>query len=495
MAIGITPSYSAMMPLNHFTAQQFMALSAEIARKLGWKIAAIDPEEIVLQTNHGRLVHNAQISIGIQDQTVHLNSVSIGNEMFDLGRNRKNVEAFQEMYYQMYRDYPLETLTEKFETLQPDLIEDEPVEAAGNSQSLYSIDFIGLFKPSRYYTVTPVLIYINTLVFIVMVAFGVSVFEPSAEVLLQWGGNLRQNTVNGQWWRLLTSCFVHSGLLHLCMNMFALAYIGALLEPKLGRVRYLSAYLLTGIFASAVSFWQHSQTVSVGASGAIFGMYGIFLALLTTNFIEKKVRNVVLPSILVFIIYNLLVGMKGNVDNAAHLGGLISGIVAGYGFVPGLIRKEKPLLQYAAIAVLATGVFLTTWIFSKTVTVQNDYALFQQKVSDFAEMENLAVEVYRHFDYSTREELMHELKNRSDYYWKENLKLVEEIDDLDLPATIHQQNDLAGEYCELYMEMNKLLYKGLNENNVDQYESQLQDYRRQIDEIANEIERISRLPQ
>jgi rhomboid protease GluP len=85
------------------------------------------------------------------------------------------------------------------------------------------------------------------------------------------------------------------------------------------------------VLASIVSLWWHTESVnSAGASGAVFGVYGLFLALLTTNLIPKKVRNVLLQSIGIFIGYNLLYGMKGGVDNAAHIGGLVSGFIFGY---------------------------------------------------------------------------------------------------------------------------------------------------------------------
>ena len=77
---------------------------------------------------------------------------------------------------------------------------------------------------------------------------GVNIMLPDNGSLLNWGANFRPMTLDGQWWRLLTNCFLHIGIFHLLMNMYALLYIGVLLEPLLGRTRFLSAYLLTGFF-------------------------------------------------------------------------------------------------------------------------------------------------------------------------------------------------------------------------------------------------------
>jgi rhomboid protease GluP len=171
-----------------------------------------------------------------------------------------------------------------------------------------------------------------------MLISGVHILLPENQDLLNWGANFRPMTLEGQWWRLFTACFLHIGILHLLLNMYALLYVGLLLEPYLGKTRFLAAYLISGIAASMTSLWWHDFTISAGASGAIFGMYGVFLALLTTNLLDKSVKKALLTSIAVFVGYNILNGLQPNsgIDNAAHIGGLISGLIIGYAFVPSL---------------------------------------------------------------------------------------------------------------------------------------------------------------
>ncbi len=220
-------------------------------------------------------------------------------------------------------------------------------------------DFFSLFKPREGYFITPILVDLNIAIFILMVLSGANLFQPSTQVLIKWGANIRSLTLDGEWWRIITCCFIHIGLFHLLLNMYALLFIGVLLEPQLGRLRFASAYLLTGIMASLASLYWHTNTLSAGASGAIFGMYGVFLALLTTNLIEKTRRTSLLASIGIFVGYNLLYGAKAGIDNAAHIGGLLSGIVIGYLYYPGLTKPEKPGLRYSAIAVAALLVVVT----------------------------------------------------------------------------------------------------------------------------------------
>ncbi len=174
-----------------------------------------------------------------------------------------------------------------------------------------------------------------------MAVTGVSVVQPDSGSLLFWGANYGPLTLSGEWWRLLSACFLHIGVVHLLMNMYAFLLIGAQLEPRLGSLRFSVAYFLTGIIASGISLWWHGHTISAGASGAIFGMYGVFLAMLTTDLVEKRSRKQLFASILFFVVYNLLGGLKEGVDNAAHLGGLVAGLVIGYCYVPKL-RAEWP---------------------------------------------------------------------------------------------------------------------------------------------------------
>ncbi len=203
----------------------------------------------------------------------------------------------------------------------------------------------GALLISKSYLVTPLLVYINVLVFVLMVLWGVSPLTPSAASLFQWGGNLGPAVAAGEWWRLITYMFLHGGAVHLLGNTFALLYVGMFLEPMIGKVRFAIAYLLTGVGAGLVSIWAHSAVVSVGASGAIFGMYGVFLALLTTSYIKRSYGKTLIRSILFFVVFNLMYGLQGNTDNAAHVGGLIAGLLAGYALYPGLKKKGAPARQ------------------------------------------------------------------------------------------------------------------------------------------------------
>ncbi|MBZ5857309.1 rhomboid family intramembrane serine protease [Flavihumibacter profundi] len=199
---------------------------------------------------------------------------------------------------------------------------------------------LSFFLPREGFYISPIIMDLNILIFIIMVFSGLGLISFKPADLLAWGANFRPVTTNGEWWRLLTNTFLHGGLMHLLANMYGLIFVGIFLEPRLGKTRFAIIYLTTGILASLSSLYFHEPAVSIGASGAIFGLYGVFLSLLLTNVFPKDFSKAFLVSTLIFIGYNLLMGFAGaGIDNAAHIGGLLSGFIIGIILYPQLKRQ------------------------------------------------------------------------------------------------------------------------------------------------------------
>jgi rhomboid protease GluP len=188
----------------------------------------------------------------------------------------------------------------------------------------------GLFWPTRQCWAVPLLIDLNLLVWLAMTLSGVSATAPSGHALAGWGSNVTGLTWPGQPWRLLTSLFVHGGITHLLLNMASLWLLGVLLEARTGGARLLAAYLASGVAASVATLWYHRGGInSTGASGAIFGLYGLLLVLLLRKKIvlDKWDRRGMLGLVLYLVLSNLISGLTGNIDNIAHLGGLVMGLL------------------------------------------------------------------------------------------------------------------------------------------------------------------------
>lgn len=184
--------------------------------------------------------------------------------------------------------------------------------------------------------ITPMLIFICILMFILMYIFGNG--SENTGTLLLFGANLRVLVQNGQVWRLLTSVFLHIGIAHLIVNMYSLYVIGSQLEGFLGKVKYLVVFLISGIIGSLLSVVMH-ESISAGASGAIFGLLG---SLLYFGYHYRLYLGTVLKTqIIPIIIFNLLISfMFPGIDAYAHIGGLVGGYLATMALgVPGKSNK------------------------------------------------------------------------------------------------------------------------------------------------------------
>ncbi len=186
--------------------------------------------------------------------------------------------------------------------------------------------------------VTPVLVGLNVLVWLLNIASGMSPISPRPIDLALWGANHLPLTIE-QPWRLLAATFLHGGIVHLAFNMWALWDTGRLAERFYGNPQLLLIYLVAGLSGSVASLFFSARTgVSVGASGAIFGVVGCLLAAIFTKAhkLPPALVQSMRSSMLTFVGFSLFMGFTaGFIDNAAHIGGLAGG------FVMGMVLAEK----------------------------------------------------------------------------------------------------------------------------------------------------------
>ena len=204
----------------------------------------------------------------------------------------------------------------------------------------------------------PALIALNVLVFGVLAFSGAGFWTANFEVLTRWGSNFGLLTMGGQQWRLLTSMFLHAGIVHLAVNMWALWGAGRLAERIFGSASFVVLYLTAGLVASLSSVAWNPFNNSVGASGAIFGVLGACLALLFRRDarVPRKLVRAQGLSTLAFTLFSLINGFIGSqIDNAAHVGGLIGGGVLGWILARPLDSQLRVRLRPMQIA-LAAGV-------------------------------------------------------------------------------------------------------------------------------------------
>lgn len=215
--------------------------------------------------------------------------------------------------------------------------------------------------------VTQAIFGINVAVFVAMALAGVSMLNnPSGPDLVHWGANFGPLTVSGQWWRLLTCVFVHGGLLHIGFNMWCLWNLGRLAESVFGHWTFAAVYLIAGLGASLASLIWNPVTLSVGASGAIFGIAGALIAsfYLGEFSMPRAALSGTLRSVVMFVGYNLVFGaVIARTDNAAHVGGLIMGLILGALIARVAPSPDEPLRR---VGVLLVGLLVVagavTWL-------------------------------------------------------------------------------------------------------------------------------------
>ncbi|HMI61037.1 MAG TPA: rhomboid family intramembrane serine protease [Puia sp.] len=346
-----------------------------------------------------------------------------------------------------------------------------------------------VFDPKGKHLITAIIIGLNVLVFIAMAISGVNLMEPTSENLLKWGANFRPFTLQGEWWRLLTCCFLHIGIFHLLINMYALLYIGIMLEPLLGRTRYLVAYLLTGLLSSVASLAWNAYTVSAGASGAIFGVYGVFLALLTMpHLIHPQIRKPLLKSMGWFVVLNLGIGVTGIVDAAGHAGGLVSGLLMGYTYYPSLRKPWNSSLRYLTIVVaIIAAIGLSFFIYHK---VPDDIVRYDQKMKIFASRDSLAIATFNQLADLPKGKERDDLEAKGIQYFQQNMALLSDAANLRLPPVLQERNRKMIKYCMSQITYHQLQVKSLDGDAPGPdggIKKQLEFYSRQLDTLNKEL--------
>ncbi|HWB33541.1 MAG TPA: rhomboid family intramembrane serine protease [Acidobacteriaceae bacterium] len=225
------------------------------------------------------------------------------------------------------------------------------------------------------------LLAINVGVYLWMVAHGVSASMPTDQDLVHYGANVTYLVLHGQWYRLLTAIFVHVGWIHIGTNMWCLWNLGILGEPLVGPWGMIAVYMITGIAGNLLSMGSNVLAYNLfhdrysliipgaGASGAVFGIAGILIVLLSNHrlpfpwFELKRLRS----SVVKFALINLVIGLSTRlpflhfgilIDNSAHIGGFLSGLALGVPLMPQMTAGRERYLARQKITFAAACLVL-----------------------------------------------------------------------------------------------------------------------------------------
>lgn len=241
--------------------------------------------------------------------------------------------------------------------------------------------------------ITRLLIAANVVVFIAMLFSGAGLWHSQNGVQLAWGANFGPATQDGEWWRLGSALFLHFGLLHIALNMFALWDAGQWVERMYGHFRFAMIYFAAGLAGNLLSLVVHAgHAVSGGASGAIFGLYG---ALLSYLWLERsriqpgEFRWLFWAAIgfsVVTIVFGLLVP---GIDNAAHIGGLVAGLLMGML----LIKSDENVVAIQQGGRVASGLLFVVLVSAMVARIPppayrwSDEKQVRQEIGEFLEQD------------------------------------------------------------------------------------------------------------
>lgn len=289
--------------------------------------------------------------------------------------------------------------------------------------------------------VTKCLIAANLLVFVLMLFNGAGFWHSPNHIQLAWGANFGPATQDGEWWRLFTALFLHFGAIHLTLNMVAFWDGGQLMERMYGHWRYLAIYLVSGLMGNLLSLvWQGNHAVSGGASGAIFGIYGAMIVFLWQEraLLDRHEFRWLFGGACVFAIATIALGfMIPMIDNAAHIGGFVAGMLSGMLLMRGLRPDELvprlPRFFAGALLVAAVAVMLIQLPTPKYSWGAEQ--LLQKEINAFIQEDQAINRSWLH--------IMHESKQGNVTYFE----LGEQI-----------ENDITDRYQERYEALSQLPY-------------------------------------
>ncbi|HMK17203.1 MAG TPA: rhomboid family intramembrane serine protease [Chitinophagaceae bacterium] len=460
------------------TSEQLLVFAYGAFLELGWTPKYAGPLAIIGYTTRSWNKYDDEIIVEATDEKMSVKSSLVHNESFDMiGKNKKHIKDFMEAFEKVRSSAPKPEWTTAIENLRTQTVQTVTEEA----KQAEEINKVMKLSGSNLYA-TYAIIGINVLVFILMAINGAEVFTvTNGLVHIKWGSNVTALTLSGDWWRLITSMFIHFGIIHLAMNMYALYTAGVYLESMLGKAKYITAYFCTGIIAGIISLWWHKEGLNgAGASGAIFGLYGVFLALLLTNLIPKQVRTALLQSIGIFVVFNIVYGMRSGIDNAAHIGGLSSGMLIGFIFYLELsgklnIKKSLATVLITILTIACTWYFLNNY---KSDTVRVD-----QLQKEFFVLQDSALNSLVESEKLIGAERKEKLLNVTLPIWKKNLENLNEMESLSMSTPMKTEQQGIKKYVQLRIEETELLIKAAD-TTAGAYDNEIEEIRKKINDAV-----------
>ena len=337
---------------------------------------------------------------------------------------------------------------------------------------------------------TYVLIAANVAMFAVELAAGASAVTPTPQKMIELGGNFAPLTLHGEWWRLLSSMFLHYGVIHIGMNMICL-YQARVVEQLYGKLGYVAIYLVAGLLGGVASLARTTNAVSAGASGAVFGVFGAFGAFLVLRkaAMDEEVWRKTTRQIMTFVGINLVYGMSvPGIDMSAHIGGLIGGFAVGALLLAG--KGAEAQRTGRSLVATVVGIAITVGVLLALKAPTDVTGMIQE----LDRVEKATLPVFQSLatrfddgkvDHST---LAAELERDVIRPWKQIDAKMGTVDRP--PERFARMWNLLRNYCDSRLKSFDL-FLALLRASPEQRDAAVEAFRKQMEEIARDTEAIS----
>lgn len=479
MPFGWKTEYVKKIANDYPGEWEFFAIAKQACTQLEWEYLMVDEHTFTATTPTGWTLNEEIITITFEDEQVVFNSQSESIELYEGGRNKKNLEEILIPAIEKAR----KKWTEEQVQSAADELRQETLQQIKTGNRVFVEKMTYGFKGHE---VTFSIIAICIFFYLFIGLKGESLKELGIEEIITWGGNTRAYTTGGEWWRLITNIFIHVSAPHLLINMLGFYFIGMFAESLLGRGKFFIVFISTGILASLAGIMWDVDGVTAGTSGAIFGIYGISLAFSTTSYISKKFSKTLLTSVGLFIVFTIAMLLNTDFNIAIHIAGLLSGILIGYLFYFFHFRKNRARAGGTRISVeilLITGLLIYIFLNNK----QDDSLRFQSTVMKLNQIELKAImQLQRMQNSETNEEAAKVLRDSTLPEWRFFQKEIAKTGKYHLNQEFDGKRKLLMEYAKLRVRQTELIYKSLHEG-TDKYDKRINEISEKIESIIDEM--------
>jgi rhomboid protease GluP len=331
---------------------------------------------------------------------------------------------------------------------------------------------------------------LNVLIFGIMILCGIHASDPNPDDLIKWGANFGPLTIANQWWRLLTCMFLHAGVLHILCNGYALYRLGAVVERMLGRPFFIVIYFVSGIMGSLASLWWNPMAVSVGASGAVFGIFGALLTFvfLYRQFMAQEAVAALRKNAIIVLGLNLFLGYSIEaIDMAAHLGGFLGGIIATALLCrlprPMSLKTQRLRMAWVTVATLAVTIGVCVTLPRSIVTWDRTVNAFIQAEQDIrAAFKQIATQAEN--KELSNQEFLERFETQVLQRWRQASGQFTNARVGKLPPRAQRQFDALSQYVKITDEYWETYYNYMRATE----EQQAEDYQRKLAEIRKKRE-------